>query len=129
MSSISNEAVSIDVPEGTYVLYFVVKLTGYMAVINGAPGASGPVLNHYSKSATENYLNLISGNISGKVGNMGDYIRAMFCDSMELEGANWNDDLPGEFEARRGYSMLPYLPFVLKKVGHMGNPLEEEYGT
>jgi len=129
MNSITEEVLSIDVPEGNYVLYYVVKLTGYMAVINGAPGASGPVLNHYSKSATEKYLNKISGIISGRIGNMGEYIRAMFCDSMELEGANWNDDLPGEFEARRGYSILPYFPFVLKKVGHMGNPLDEDYGT
>ena len=129
MQSISNEELSVDVPEGSFVLYYVVKLTGYMAVINGAPGAGGPVLNHYSKEATEGYLNKVSGHISGKIGNMGDYIRAMFCDSMELEGANWNDDLPAEFEKRRGYSLIPYLPFVLKKVGHMGNPLDEEYGT
>lgn len=129
MSSIRNKELSISVPEGSYVLYYVVKLTGYMAVINGAPGAAGPVLNHYSKVATEDYLSRISGFINGKIGNMGDYIRAMFCDSMELEGANWNDDLPDEFEKRRGYSLLPYLPFVLKKVGHMGNPLDEEYGT
>ena len=87
-----------------------------MAVINGAAGAAGPVLNHYSKPATEKYLDRVSGYISGKIGNMGDYIRAMFCDSMELEGANWNDDLPSEFEKRRGYSLLPYLPFILKKV-------------
>ncbi len=129
MNSIIKEKLAIDVPKGDYVLYYVVKLTGYMAVINGAPGAAGPVLNHYSKAATEEYLSRVSDFISSKIGNMGDYIRAMFCDSMELEGANWNDDLPAEFEKRRGYSLLPYLPFVLKKVGHMGNPLEEEYGT
>ncbi len=129
MSSIQNEELTIEIPNEEHVLYYVVKLTGYMAVINGAPGAAGPVLNHYSKAATQAYLNRISGFINGKIGNMGGYIRAMFCDSMELEGANWNDDLPDEFEKRRGYSLLPYLPFVLKKVGHMGNPLEEEYGT
>ncbi|MCD4768665.1 MAG: hypothetical protein K8R35_00665 [Bacteroidales bacterium] len=129
MGSIINEELSIDVPKGNYVLYWVVKLTVYMAVINGAPGAAGPVLNHYNKTATEEYLNRISGFITGKIGNMGDYVRCMFCDSMELEGANWNDDLPVEFEKRRGYSLLPYLPFVLKKVGRMGNPLDEEYGT
>jgi hypothetical protein len=127
--NVANGLISVDVPKGKYVLYCVVKLTGYMAVINGALGAAGPVLNHYSKSAVENYLNRISGFITGKIGNMGNYIRAMFCDSMELEGANWNDDFPGEFEKRRGYSILPYLPYVLKKVGHMGNPVEEEYGT
>ncbi len=129
MDHVADGELSIAVPEGQWVLYYVVKLTGYMAVINGSPGAAGPVLNHYSRSATEGYLNRISEYITGKVGNMGDHIRAMFCDSMELEGANWNDDLPQEFESRRGYSLEPYLPFVLKKVGHMGNPLEEEYGT
>jgi len=126
---LKDDVLSFQVPEGKHVLYYVVKLTGYMAVINGAPGASGPVLNHYSQSATEKYLNKISEHITDRIGNMGEFIRAMFCDSMELEGANWNDDLPDEFEARRGYSILPYFPFVLHKVGHMGNPLEEEYGT
>jgi hypothetical protein len=129
MDRIKGKSLSVDVPEGSHVLYYVVKLTGYMAVINGAPGAAGPVLNHYSRPATEKYLDRISEILNGKIGNMGEYIRSMFCDSMELEGANWNDDLPVEFKARRGYSMLPYLPFVLKKVGHMGNPLDEEYGT
>ena len=128
-SEIENDILEIDLSEGEYVLYYVVKLTGYMAVINGAPGAAGPVLNHYSKAATEAYLNRISTILNGKIENMGKYIRAMFCDSMELEGANWNDDLPDEFEKRRGYSLIPYLPFVLKKVGHMGNPLDEDYGT
>ena len=120
---------TLNVPPGKYVLYYVVKLTGYMAVINGAPGAAGPVLNHYSKLAVEQYLSRVSGLITDKIGNMGNYIRAMFCDSLELEGANWNDDFPQEFEKRRGYSLLPYFPFVLKKVGHMGNPVEEDYGT
>jgi hypothetical protein len=123
---INNRGVlTVNVPNGKYVLYYVVKLTGYMAVINGAPGASGPVLNHYNRPVVESYLE----RVSGKIGDMGNYIRAMFCDSMELEGANWNDDLPDEFKKRRGYSLLPYLPFVLKKVGHMGNPVDEEYGT
>ena len=129
MNSISNDVLAVEVPEGKHILYCVVKLTGYMAVIQGAPGASGPVLNHYSESATENYLNKISGFITGRVGDMGNYIRSVFCDSMELEGANWNDDLPGEFEKRRGYALWPYLPFVLTKVGHMGEPVAEDSGT
>ncbi len=126
---IRDKVLSVDVPAGEYVLYYVVKLTGYMAVINGAPGAAGPVLNHYNKKSVEDYLNRISDQLTAKTGDLGNYLRAMFCDSLELEGANWNDDLPEEFEKRKGYSILPYLPFVLKKVGHMGNPLKEDYGT
>ena len=128
-SFVKDGILEIEVPPGKFCLYFVVKLTGYMAVINGAPGAAGPVLNHYSKEAVDAYLNRISNRIVSKIGDMGTYIRAMFCDSMELEGANWNDDLPSEFKNRRGYEVKPYLPFILKKVGHMGNPIEEDYGT
>lgn len=48
---------------------------------------------------------------------------------MELEGANRNGNIPVEFERRKGYSLVPYIPFILKKVGQMGNPFEEEYGA
>lgn len=50
----------------------------------------------------------------------------MFCDSMELEGANWCPDYLEEFKRRRGYDIKPYLPFILFKVGEMGSKIEEE---
>ena len=34
------------VPDGKYVLFALVKIRGFLEVINGAPGATGPVLNH-----------------------------------------------------------------------------------
>jgi hypothetical protein len=34
-------------------------------------------------------------------------------DSLELDHANWTDDLAAEFARRRGYDLAPYLPFVL----------------
>jgi hypothetical protein len=46
-SQVQHDSMSIDVPPGRHILYSLVKITGFMAVINGAPGASGPVLNHY----------------------------------------------------------------------------------
>ena len=115
--------IEITVPEGRFFLYYLVRLTGFQAVINGAPGAAGPVLNHYNRSAVEKYLNRMSEGLSQKLGSMGDHFRAMFCDSLEMEGANWVDDLPDEFLVRRGYDLRPFLPFVLYRIGHMGNPL------
>lgn len=132
-NNFSNKTITINVPKGKYVLYYVVKVVGYMRVIRGVPGAAGPVLNHYSKLSVENYLNKVSSLLTSKIGDMGKYIRAMFCDSMELEGANWNDDVPDEFEKRRGYSLLPYLPFILKKKGTYLSWIKgihiDEYGT
>jgi len=129
ITQIKDDRIRLDLPEGDYVLYCVARLYGYVGVTNGAPGAMGPVLNHYNKAAVRRYLNRTSEHINGRMGSMGDYLRAVFCDSLELEGANWCEDMLQQFEDRRGYSILPYYPFLLKKIGHFGDPIEEEYGS
>lgn len=113
---------TLDVPGGDHILYTLVQQRGFQAVINGAPGADGPVLNHFDSAAVEHYLDRMSSAIEPVMGPLGKSFRAMFCDSLELEGANWCSDMLPEFEARRSYSLLPYLPFVLFKTGEMGNP-------
>jgi hypothetical protein len=124
-----SNVVEFDVPAGRHVLYFLVRLTGFMAVINGAPGASGPVLNHYSAPSVTRYLDRISDRLSSTVGPLGQHFRAFFTDSIELEGANWCDDMLSEFRRRRGYDLAPYLPFVLFKVGEMGNAVADASGA
>lgn len=108
-----------------YVLYCFVKMTGFMAVINGAPGAQGPVLNHFDKNAVSFYLNRLSDAVTPVIGKMGNGLRAAFCDSFETEGSNWDDNMRAEFQKRRGYDIWPYLPYVIPKIGEMGNPVED----
>jgi hypothetical protein len=126
---LSHDFIEFDLPPGDHVLYFLVKITGFMAVINGAPGATGPVLNHYSQPAVQRYLDRLSSKLSAKIGLLGENFRAFFTDSIELEGANWCDDMFAEFRRRRGYDLSPWLPFVLFKVGEMGNAVSEKYGA
>ncbi|NGM61218.1 hypothetical protein G5B30_04710 [Sphingobacterium sp. SGG-5] len=115
-AQIKSEAIIIDVPAGDHILYTVVKLTGYSSVQYGAPGASGPVLNHYNKAAVQRYLDRMSDAITTSIGPMGDHFRSIFVDSMELRGSNWCDDMAEQFLQRRGYSLEPYLPFILFKL-------------
>ncbi len=115
--------VTVDIPQGEHILYALVKFIGFQAVINGAPGASGPVLNHYNQTAVEKFLNRMSDNLFPALSGLNGF-RALFCDSMELEGANWCLDFAEEFERRKGYDIKPYLPFILYKVGHMGHAIE-----
>jgi hypothetical protein len=124
-----NETIKIPVPEGKYAVYGLVKITGFMQVINGAPGATGPVLNHYDKAAVRKYLEHMSSEIEKRTGPLSKNIRALFTDSMELEGANWSADIMDEFKKRRGYDIFPYLPFVLFKTGGMGNITDYKYGV
>jgi hypothetical protein len=128
-AEVDKDTITIQVPEGDHVLYFLVKITGFMAVMYGAPGASGPVLNHYNKDAVQKYLNKMSDAITPKLGLMGENFRSVFTDSLELEGANWCDDMFDEFKKRRKYSLKPYLPFILFKTGRLGRALNEKYGS
>jgi hypothetical protein len=118
-----SQTVTVDVPEGEHVLYALVKVTGFQSVINGAPGAAGPVLNHYNTEAVEKFLNRMSDHLFPAIQGLKGF-RGLFCDSMELEGANWYSDFPEEFKRRKGYDVTPYLPFILYKVGHMGHAVE-----
>ena len=121
--------ISFSIPTGKYVLYTLVKIDGFLEVINGAPGANGPVLDHYDKAAVTRYLNHMSDGIQKQIGPLSKHIRSFFIDSLELEGANWTTGMLEEFIKRRGYDLLPYLPFTQFKVGSMGNVFDYNYGA
>ena len=123
--SFADGKLTFEIPPGPHVVHYLVIQTGFMAVINGAPGSDGPVLNHFNRTAVEFYLRHMSDGMRPHLGRLGDYFRAFFCDSLELEGANWCDDLIAEFQRRRGYDFAPLLPFVLFKTGEMGNAVED----
>ncbi|ASK30034.1 glycoside hydrolase family 2 [Chryseobacterium sp. T16E-39] len=118
---IKNGIIKVSVPKGEYAVYGLVKIERFMSVIQGAPGGMGPVLNHYNVEAVKKYLNRMSDAIQQKIGPLAPNIRSFFIDSLETEGTNWNSDMMSEFKKRRGYDLYPYLPFVLFKIGGMGN--------
>ncbi|GHV48896.1 hypothetical protein FACS1894181_05970 [Bacteroidia bacterium] len=127
---ISNtEVFSIDIPKGKYVLYSLVKINAFGEVINGAPGADGPTLNHLDKGAVTKYLTHMSGAIERRIGPLSGNIRSLFTDSMELEGANWTNDMAEHFKQRNGYDIMPYLPYVMFKTGGMGSVSDYNYGV
>jgi len=102
------------VPPGKHTLVAGWLQRRFREVMHGAPGADGPVLDHYNRQAVETYLNRMSDTLGPVLGGtLGPAVRALFCDSIELSGANWTTDLAQEFKRRRGYDLDPYLPFVL----------------
>ena len=114
---------TIEIPEGEYSLAALVKINGFLEVINGAPGAAGPVLDHFNTEAVNRYLYNMSDKIEQQIGPLKGNIRAIFTDSMELEGANWTNDMAEEFQKRYGYDITEWLPFILFKIGSMGSAL------
>lgn len=128
-SQIPGGTIKYKIPAGKHVLYALVKIHGFMEVIQGAPGATGPVLNHYNEAAVKKYLRRMSDTIQQKIGPLSSYIRSLFSDSLELEGSNWCSDMQVEFQKRRGYDLMPWLPFVLYKIAGMGNTWVYDHGA
>jgi len=126
---LGKEEMHIDIPEGKHVLYALVKFNSFASVINGAPGAAGSILNHMDREAVNRYLHRMSDTMQQRIGPLKNYVRALFTDSMELEGSNWTADFAAEFEKRCGYDMMPYLPLILFKVGRLGAVVDENYGA
>ncbi|MDM8004293.1 MAG: glycosyl hydrolase [Bacteroidota bacterium] len=126
---IGEEYFDLFVPEGNHALYALVHVNGFMEVINGAPGASGPVIDHFNSDAVSRFLARMSGSVMPVTGPLSDHLRALFTDSMELEGSNWTGDMREEFFRRRGYDIFPYLPFILFRTGAMGNVTDFRYGA
>lgn len=119
----------IIIPAGEHYLYAVIEYTSFASVIEGAPGASGPILDHMNAEAVDGYLYNMSRRIEQRIGPLKNHLRAMFTDSMELEGCNWNKDFEERFYEEHGYSIRPYLPFLLYKVGRLGEVTDYNYGA
>lgn len=119
--------INVSIPEGQFALYALVKVEGFEEVLFGAPGGAGPVLNHFSKNAVQKYLDRLSGKIEKKINQLPSNFKSFFVDSLELQGANWTSDMRDEFQKRRGYDIFPYLPFILFKIGRMGNLIDPDY--
>ncbi|WP_147676480.1 glycosyl hydrolase [Algibacter pacificus] len=114
----------IDNP-GSYRLCYGVLEQNFKKVYLGAPGGAGPVMDHYKKDVTIAYLSRLK-KIAEKTGiPLSELLRALFCDSIEISGANWTDDMSQLFFDTYGYSIDQWLPFIF--YGHRKGYLEEQH--
>jgi len=84
-----------------------------MQVKRASLGAEGLVLDHYNAAALERFLAAVGDKLLGAVPEHG--IRSIFCDSLEVYGANWTDDFPQIFLRKRGYDLMAHLPALFDK--------------
>jgi arylsulfatase A-like enzyme len=103
----------VDVGQGEYVVAYGVREQGFRTVFHGAKGADGPTMDHLNKNVTRAYLNRLKGIEDTWKEPLSNYVRAIFCDSIETDGANWTHDILESFKKEMGYDIKSYLPFVI----------------
>jgi hypothetical protein len=89
-----------------------------------SPEATGLEVDKLDADAVRRYINhyldLYEDATGGKLGLEG--LEFMVLDSYEAGHMNWSVSFPEEFQRRRGYSLVPYLPVL---TGRVVNSVEE----
>ncbi len=128
MPCLKDSVLAFDVPEGKYQLHSLVRYDSFASVINGAPGAAGSQIDYMNAGAIRAYLDNMANTIEATTGPLSGHLRAFFVDNMELEGCNWTSDFAEEFKARRGYDIMPWFPFIMFRMGRLGDVDDYTFG-
>lgn len=81
-------------------------------------GMEGPVLDHHSREAMALFLRAAGDRVMNALAAEGaPPFHSVFCDSLEVYGADWTKDFVAEFQKRRGYDLAPYLPALFHDAG------------
>lgn len=118
------DRLSIEVPEGKHVIAYGVLERGFRFTGNAVTGAHGAALNHFSKSATKNYLDQIFQIDDGWNEPLSKHVRAIFSDSVEIADANFTPGMLERFRQEKGYDIEPYLALVLMPEKHVDKALQ-----
>lgn len=113
----SDGTLAWDVPAGNWtVLRMGYSLTGQRNA-PASPEATGLEADKLSPASMNAYLDSYTAQVSGALGPFyGKSFKGFLMDSWEAGNENWTDELLKQFEARRGYSAVPYLPVLTGRV-------------
>lgn len=110
---------------GSEVLFFISSRTG-MQVKRAAVGAEGFVLDHYDRTAVEDYLHHVGDRLMQAFPSDRPY--SVFCDSLEAYGSDWTPDFLQEFQKRRGYDLVPHLPELAEGSDAKSGAVRRDWG-
>ncbi len=110
---VENGRVTAKLPRGEWrILRMGHTATGHTNATGG--GAKGLECDKFSKQAVrkqlENWFGQMFENTDSGIAEK--VLKYMHVDSWECGSQNWSGNFAAEFEARRGYSLMPYLPLL-----------------
>jgi hypothetical protein len=130
MSGTTREGTAVkdwNAPEGRWrVMLFLDSQTG-MQVKRPTFGMEGLVMDHHNREAIDLFLRSAGDRVLQGLEVDGAPFTSIFCDSLEVYGADWTRRLPQEFLARRGYSLEPNLPALFHDAGPLTPHIRYDY--
>ena len=105
-------------PEGDWqVLRFGCTLNDNCRVSTCSEGWDGYALDPFDAGAFRRYWDAVVEPLVADAGPMaGKTLKYLYTDSWEVEVANWTPTLREEFQKRRGYDLVPWLPAIAGKI-------------
>jgi hypothetical protein len=107
-----------DAPTGQWqILRFGYTIGDHSYVSTSSEGWGGYAIDVYDAGAFERYWDAIVEPLIADAGPLaGRTLKYLHTDSWEVELANWTPSLREEFQKRRGYDMLPWLPTLAGRI-------------
>jgi hypothetical protein len=119
---------NLDIPAGRWRLMLFVDSPTDMQVKRPTFGMEGLVIDHHNRAAIDLFLRAAGDRVFDAVGaEGGPPFHSVFCDSLEVFGADWTARLLAEFEKRRGYSLAPHLPALYADDGPLTAHVRYDY--
>jgi len=117
-----------EVPPGTWRILVIVDCATGQQVKRPTLGMEGYVLDHFSRQAMDLFLAAAGDQVLNELKPVADPpFYSVFCDSLEVYGADWTPHLMKEFERRRGYDLTPYLPALWQDAGPLTPHIRYDY--
>ena len=116
------------VPAGKWVLMLFVNAPTRQQVKRPTIGMEGFVLDHFNAKSLAVFLTAVGDRTFRDLESAAVRpIHSVFCDSLEVYGADWTNALLHEFQQRRGYDLAPYLPALWQNVGPLTAHIRYDY--
>ena len=104
-------------PAGTWTLLrFGHTWTG-QKTLPATPEGEGPECDKLDKRGIRSHFDHVMKRMVDLAGpEAGKTFHSFFVDSWEAGGQNWTEKMPAEFQRRRGYDIIPFLPVLTGRV-------------
>ncbi len=117
-----------EVPSGPWRMMVYADCPTLMQVKRPTLGMEGYVLDHFSREALDLFLDAVGNRTLEELKSVSlPPFHSVFCDSLEVEGADWTRDFLKEFRERRGYDLTPYLPALWQDAGPLTPHIRYDY--